>query len=274
MSEESGDAYLVQEGPDGEIISAASGFDDYEGRARRSFSVDPPPSSKVWLISFTDIMALMLTFFVLLFSMSEPEKEGWESISKTLQSQFNKFQGAEGFHGAYDAMNVARIHFDQALDLSYLKLLIERLVEKDERLTAITLTSNPKSLVISLPDELLFEAGKTELSEKGSDALFSLAGILSRIKNRTEIIGHTDPRPVSENASFSSNWELSLSRAFVVAGVLQNLGYGEPVTVRGLSSGRYRDLPENLSEEEKWGIARRVDIVLMKDDGKKSTFGF
>lgn len=243
-----------------------------ENRPRKKFAIDPPAASNVWLISFTDIMALMLTFFVLLFSMSEPEKDDWSKVAHVLQVEFNKFEGPNAFRNIYDALNVRKIGYDKALDLSYLKLLMERLIEKNKSLSAITLQSENNALIISLPDSLLFQTGKTDLSEEGSQALFPLAGMLSRIDNRVEIVGHTDPRPLSSESAFPSNWELSLSRALVVAGVLENLGYSKPLIVRGLSSGRYNMLPDDMSEAKKQSVSRRVDIILMQDDGKKNRF--
>jgi len=82
------------------------------------------------------------------------------------------------------------------------------------------------------------------------------------------VVGHTDPRPVRGGA-FASNWELSLARAANVAAVLENVGYKRAITVRGHASARYYDLPETMSNQERLDLSRRVDVVVMEDDGKR-----
>ena len=110
---------------------------------------------------------------------------------------------------------------------------------------------------MSLPSDLLFDAGKSDVNDRGRQALFSLGGALSRIKNRVEVIGHADPRPMQgETRAFSSNWELSLARAAQVAAVLESVGYRRHMIVRGLSSARYDELPVSMPEEERLSLAR------------------
>lgn len=222
--------------------------------------------ASLWLITFTDVMALMLTFFVLLFAMSNPKQEEWESLSETMQNKFNRFYGKALNRGNEDAVNVERVDYNQALPLSYLRSLIEALIEKEPSLGVITIMEQRSGLIISLPQDLLFESGQAEVRESARRALYTLAGTLSRIKNRVEIIGHTDPRPASSEA-FASNWELSLARAANVAAVFENVGYDKPVVIRGQAAGRYNDIPASIPENRRLDLSRRVDVVVMEDDG-------
>ncbi|NQZ14952.1 MAG: flagellar motor protein MotB [Alphaproteobacteria bacterium] len=224
--------------------------------------------SSVWLISFTDVMALMLTFFVLLFAMSHPKEEEWENFSETVQENFNKFQGRPVNRGAQDAVNIEKVNFSKALDLNYLRAIMEDLIEKEPSLKIVKLINQRGGLVVSLPQDVLFDTGKANVKPEASKALFIIAGSLSRIKNRVEVVGHTDPRPIT-SGRYDSNWHLSLARAANVAAVLENVGYENKVTVRGQAAGRYADIPASLGEIERLDLARRVDIVIMEDDGKR-----
>ena len=87
--------------------------------------------SKAWLVSFTDVMALMLTFFVLLFGMSKPEDSQWSEVSTALQNEFNRFYGPKFNRGLQDTVNISKINFNAALDLNYLKSIIEGLIAED-----------------------------------------------------------------------------------------------------------------------------------------------
>ena len=227
----------------------------------------------LWLITFTDIMALMLTFFVLLYSMSVPLEEKWEDLTMGLNKGVSSFQSPKWYQGPVDEVNIDRLDLSRALDLRYLEAVLEEVISGNNRLENIVVIPQRGRLILSLPSDLLFEAGQADVTTDGKRALFTLGGPLSRIRNRIEVIGHADPRPIeSEDAVFSSNWELSLARASNVAGVLENVGYSRSVVVRGLSSSRYDQLPDTLPEEERMSLSRRVDIVIMQDDGTQRLF--
>lgn len=224
--------------------------------------------ASTWLISFTDVMALMLTFFVLLFAMSNPKQEEWEDFTRQIQENFNRFEGAVENRGAEDAINIEKINFSQALNLNYLRVLIENLIEEQPVLSGARLIDHNDSLIISLPQNILFESGQADVKSEANKALYTMATTLRRIQNRVEIVGHTDPRPVSGDA-YQSNWQLSLKRATNVAAVLNNVGYDRPITVRGQASGRFNDIPKSVPELERLDLSRRVDIVVMEDDGRR-----
>jgi chemotaxis protein MotB len=238
-------------------------------RFNRRMGDNDSGSPSTWLISFTDVMALMLTFFVLLFAMSNPKQEDWEDFTRQIQENFNRFEGAEQSRGAEDAINIEKINFSQALNLNYLRVLMENLLEKEPALGRAKLIDHNDSLIISLPQDILFEAGQADVKPQANKALYTLAGTLRRIKNRVEITGHTDPRPIT-GGSFENNWHLSLKRATNIAAVLNNVGYDRAITVRGQASGRFDDIPDTIPESERLDLSRRVDIVVMEDDGKTS----
>lgn len=228
-------------------------------------------NSAIWLVSFTDVMALMLTFFVMMFAMSEPEKEQWTDVMTALRSELNSYYGPAFSQGPQETINLDKIKLDRALDIGYLTLLIQSIVDESEYLDDAVINRQRDQLVISLPQNLLFRSGDAEPVDEGLRALYALGGALTRIKNRIEIIGHADPRPVgARNESFENNWELSLARALNVAAVLENVGYDKDISVRGLSDGRYQDIGNQADEETKLAISRRVDIVIMNHDGRKS----
>lgn len=227
---------------------------------------DSEQSVPLWLITFTDVMALMLTFFVLLYAMSSPKQDKWDSLTQSLGNQFDKQYSKPFAGGSQDTINIDRIPTTKALDLKYLKTLVAEHI-KQEGLKDVAVNQQPKRLVISLPSSLVFGDGTAQITPESKVAIYALGGILSRIKNRIEVIGHTDPRPFTggKDAPFQSNWDLSLARSVSVAALLKEAGYGRDITVRGLSSGRFEELPETIIEEERLALARRVDIIIMQD---------
>lgn len=230
-------------------------------------------SSPLWLITFTDIMALMLTFFVLLYSMSVPEVEQWEEVTSSINKGFSKFYSPEQFAGSQDTISIEKVDRSEALNLNYLGSLIEAKIEENPSLKEVVVINATDRLIISMPEDLLFEAGQDQVKIQGKRALFALGGLLARIRNRIEIAGHSDPRPITnQNSKFSSNWELSLSRAAQVSNILSQVGYRRDMIARGMSSARYDELPSNISEQQRLDLSRRVDIIVMRDDGGSRGF--
>ncbi len=231
-----------------------------------------PAVSSLWLVTFTDIMALMLTFFVLLYSMSQPEVEKWSEMTAAINNNFSKTYAPPQYAGTVDAISIEQVDNARALDLRYLASIIRPALERNENTKGVLMFMQPDALVISMPHGLFFEAGKAQVGAGGQRILFELGGALAKIRNAIEVVGHADPRPVENSASFKSNWELSLARASAVAGVLENVGYTRSVTLRGMSSARYEDLPEDIPQDERLDLSRRVDIVILKDDGGSRSF--
>ena len=231
---------------------------------------DSAGAPALWLITFTDVMALMLTFFVMLYSMAVPEEEKWEDMTSAMTEGFRQFESPKWYQGAQDTINIDKLDFSRALNLNYLNALVTEIIEGDEKLQNVVVIPQKDRLVLSLPTELLFKTGQADVTVNGKRALFSLGGPLSRIRNRVEVIGHADPRPIQGGSGrYTSNWQLSLARAANVTAVLENVGYVRPIIVRGLSSARYDELPADVAEEERLSLARRVDVVIMQDDGSQ-----
>ncbi len=229
-------------------------------------------SSKVWLISFTDILALMLTFFVMLFSMSEHnfdqqkapnvKEAGLEKIDQ------NQNGGPVGEAGAIDDISLNKISFNRALDLGYLKNILETYQKENRELAPMQMVQDNENgrIILMLPEELLFASGQSQLSAVGNKTVLRLVKILSNIRNGVEIIGHSDPRPRRDG---QSNLLLSLNRAESVATAMKKQGYPHALNVQGYGSALFDSLPDSLSEAEKLSTARRVDIVIQAHDGSR-----
>ena len=164
-----------------------------------------------------------------------------------------------------------RAQWSSALNLDYLEaLLSDRLSESRYASDLNLLRDNENNqLVISLPEHLLFSVGSADVTPDGIAALEELAPVFSRLKNAIDISGHADPEPVWRNEQIQSNWDLSLERAISVAGVLKNMGYNRPIDMLGQSDAQYALLSEDIDEELKKSLSRRVDILVQVDNGRR-----
>ena len=77
-------------------------------------------------ITFTDTMALMLTFFVLMFAMSEPKPEYWSDMASALHTELKPFDVNVNDSGPVNAINLERVGYNKALDLNYLEEVLQQ----------------------------------------------------------------------------------------------------------------------------------------------------
>jgi chemotaxis protein MotB len=115
-------------------------------------------------------------------------------------------------------------------------------------------------MVLQLPNEVLFDSGRTDLKPAGKDALSSIAQVLKTIEKRQlQVAGHTDNVPI-QNSAFASNWELSCARALAVVHFL--IAQGVPPDL--LSAAGYGPFDPAASNDNPTGrqANRRTEIVL------------
>lgn len=115
-------------------------------------------------------------------------------------------------------------------------------------------------MLIALPDDVLFDSGKTEVKPAGQVALGKVAQVLATVQDRKFLVaGHTDNVPI-RHGRFKSNWELSSARAIEVVGFLvQNGMRPEVLAAAGYSEFdpvAPNDTPQNKAQN------RRIEIVL------------
>ncbi len=223
------------------------------------------PKKSGWLLTFTDTIALMLTFFVMTYSMANPKQEIWDDIQEQVNMEFSTALGQVAQQGGVNDISLERLQFDRALNLSYLEALLTTQLIKRNLDTKVFMLPDPNArrLILTVPHEFLFTTGQADLTQESKKILKELASILKGIKNSLEIVGHTDSTPISQtHAHYNSNWDLSLQRAMNVAHHLKQNNYTHPIHVRGASDGLYTSLPPNLSLEERLSLSRRVDIIV------------
>lgn len=115
-------------------------------------------------------------------------------------------------------------------------------------------------MLIALPNDVLFDSGKTNVKTDGQGALQSVAQVLSTIKDRRFLVaGHTDDVPI-HTARFPSNWELSTERAVEVTKFLIANGM-QPQTLAAAGYGEFDPVAANDSPDHR-AQNRRIEIVL------------
>ena len=121
-------------------------------------------------------------------------------------------------------------------------------------------------MLISLPDAVLFDSGKTDIKPGGATALAKVAEVLGAMPDRSFVVaGHTDDVPI-KTPRFPSNWELSTARAVEVVNYLITKGM-KPQALAAAGYGQFDPVGPNDSPEHK-AQNRRIEIVLQPNLGE------
>lgn len=213
-------------------------------------------AARTWIVSFADLLSLMLTFMVMLFAMSAVDPPaspapGADTLAATLDWPGLRLPEAAASYGI-DGVRPA-----PALDLGYLAEVLRTTLAKDPLLESARIQRHDERLVLSLPDVLLFAPGTSDVAAAAGAALARLTPTLRGIANRLAIDGYGDPEAMGPSAS---HWELSLDRALAVAHALASAGLDRPIECYARAGKRYNQPGETI-ENERHAAGRRVDLV-------------
>jgi len=215
-------------------------------------------TSNVWLISFTDVIALMLTFFVLMFSMINPEREIYSNITYVLKN--NGAFGSTEQSGLTNRDANQRIQVIRGEDLNYLASVLRQNIKGRGALYGAEIINENSRLVIRLPNRLLFDSGAHELRAGVAPELADLFTLLTNLKNAIEVYGYTDPVPVSGlQDEYTSNYGLAQQRAASIARLIYETGYRKSVGLFGIE--------ENGQNADDYAEMRRVEIMIHENRG-------
>ncbi|MEX2642446.1 MAG: flagellar motor protein MotB [Acetobacterales bacterium] len=224
-----------------------------------------PRKPDAWMISFGDLVSLMLVFFVMLFAMSELKVDEWSEVVEHVSRTFVPTEQSQTKPSAQ--RNIGTTFTQPAESLEYLSGVLSDKLGQHEVLQRSFLHRLDDRLVLSLPSDLLFDTGTAQLTPRAREAIYILAGFLRNFSNQIAIYGHTDPRPIT-GGPFESNWELSLVRATTVVNQLRSYGYTQQLQAFAVAESRYDHLSSALTTAQRLEVARRVDIVILHVAGK------
>ncbi|MCM0614143.1 flagellar motor protein MotB [Marinobacter sediminum] len=254
------------------------------------------PGIPAWVVTFADLMSLLMCFFVLLLSFSEIDAQKFKQIAGELSKAFGvqrevpALEIPEGTSPVFDKFSpappeptvvneVKQITTDQQPELQTFKSPTERAVESAKQETMdqsaeeimavlddairdgrIAVTQGKHRIVIRVEEKGSFPSGSAELTWEFEGLLLEMASVLANIPGKLTVEGHTDDVPI-RTSRFYSNWDLSAARSAAVANVLLATGDITPtrLAVKGLADTEPR--VANTSAENR-AKNRRVEIIV------------
>lgn len=218
-----------------------------------------------WLITFADLAAVMVAFFVLLFAMAEVDSDKWEGATTAFDRQF-RISDAAVTPRPVETANITQRVEQAALDLRYLERVVGEQLKEHEALRDVRVVVDPDRLTLDFPGELVFAGGRVGVSVSGRQSLFILGGLFAGIENQVAVVGHAVPDQSVEGPA-QIDWELSLMRAARVARSLRSAGYGRAIEVQGRSGSRFGGPAPASSDGPRATPVRRIEIIVQNESG-------
>ena len=220
-----------------------------------------------WMVTFADLVALLLTFFVMLYAMQLIEGDKWQALIESLTMSLNPGEAPKEARPVAE-LNSQGMSKDRAINLGYLEAILTDNVVRDSRLRGLALNSFDDRLVIVLPKNVMFPPNGAMLTEEAKKVMFSLGAVLGHLGNAITVHGHAGGAP-DRGGVYSSNWELSLARSISVANELRRAGYQREIKAFGFGATRFLDLAKVTPVQRRDALARRVDIIVSPTLGTK-----
>lgn len=259
---------------------------------------DPPKGgAPEWMATFSDLMNLLLCFFVLLFAMSSVDEAKQDAVVASLNQAFSVFQAGataigdgilisngvsqlnelddfinstgkmEDGETVSDAVGQSAADAKQKMEEAQTKeseklaeMIQEAINEKDMQ-DEVDVQFTSQFVQLTLKGSILFESGQVLLKEEAKPVLDQVGLILERYATGTiEIEGHTDNKPMS-GAKYSNNDELSSGRALSVFNYILSVTGLDPAHIKHAGRGEYLPIADNATPEGR-AKNRRVEIKI------------
>lgn len=251
---------------------------------------EAPAGSPAWMATFSDLMNLLLCFFVLLFSMSSVDAQKFELIAASFSETFSIFKaGATSIgDGVLFGNGVSQLNeLDRYInstgqadsvetpEINALTVVEEEKMEQSEELAEkieesvqemnldkeIDIEFNSQYVQLNLRGALLFDSGKAVLKQEAVPVLEKVGVMLERYaESIIEIEGHTDNVPI-HSSQFANNNELSSARALSVFDFLLENTNLNPANIKHSGRGEYVPVASNETPEGR-AKNRRVEIKI------------
>lgn len=225
--------------------------------------VCPPEGAPAWLVTFSDLVTLLLTFFVLLQSMSTTNKVNFQSAAASIRAAltgkdpsvqtefvvpvFPKTPKVQ--FAPITAPSVEKIHEKIKSQIDTLRLQDSVGLQKSE----------DGALVLRINDSVLFEPGKAQIAPQAYPVLRNVADIIRPLPMDVRIEGHTDDTPMT--GIVDGNWDLSVARSVSVLRFFKESDLLPLDRMGAVGYGKDRPIMRNIDDATR-AANRRVDFVL------------
>ena len=165
-----------------------------------------------WMGTYGDMVTLLMAFFVMLYSASDPDPGKYEEIAESMKEAFSKQDVENEFKKLHESL--------------------EDIIEKINLENTVEIELGPNGILIQIPGSFLFASGSADIMTDMAPVIVEISTAITQLLDESsyhdymiEVEGHTDDQPIGKDSEiFSSNWDLSAIRATGIVELLYNSG--------------------------------------------------
>jgi flagellar motor protein MotB len=212
-------------------------------------------TERSWIVSFADLLSVLLCFMVMLFGVS--------ALQDHTPANFDDAPAGRHIESSSAAVpaSLPRTDASSSLDLDYLAAVLRTTFAAEVVSESARIERRGGRLVISIPNEPPSASGEPDMPNHARPLLETLAHVLGRAGNRIVVIGHARPQPASDANRHSWDWEEGLTRALEVAELLQRAGLDRSLDCYGLADDDEDEL-RKASDGNRQPSVQGVDVVV------------
>ena len=211
-----------------------------------------------WLLTYADLITLLLAFFVVMYSMSRIDAKKFGQVSDALNTVL------KGGNSVLRFTQEPQMTGHGVLKLGNLRMVQQKIEERFKQLgkqEVLQTEITERGLVVHIVESALFDEASAQLKPRAMEVLELIAEQIEGRPNHIRVEGHTDDRPIATSV-YPSNWELSSARATAVVRFYTESSRIAPDRISALGYGKFRPVAPNNSIENR-ARNRRVDVVIL-----------
>jgi chemotaxis protein MotB len=226
-----------------------------------------------WLLTYADLMNLLLILFILLFAMSQIDRAKFDQLAQSFKtigiSSGNKITPVSGGGNTIKPLTnnlpstpVIKSKLEQQ-QMDQIQKKVEQLTKNGNLDGKVDVQMQERGIVISITAQLLFLPGSADIVPGSKPTVQQIGQVLKGIPgNQIRIEGYTDTDPI-HTEKFPSNWDLSSGRATNILRILVDNSGIDPNIIAATGYGQTKPVAPNNTPENK-AKNRRVNIVILK----------
>lgn len=215
-----------------------------------------------WVVTYGDMMSLLLTFFILLVSLSEiKDEDQYDEAVHAVQQAFGIISG--GGLAPMDEIPLNTV-VEQLTETALYKERIRKLSQAEDPGIIgreITVKRIREGLLFSLGGRISFEPGSAELKPDGKAQLRRLADMIRGQTNKLEIRGHAAPGELAAGGAFDNLWDLSYARARAAMSYLAERGI-DARRMRLIGCADKEPMVAGAYTDDERAVNRRVELIV------------